>query len=150
VAIAPEGQADVARLPEACLVSLAAEPASAQAARRFTTTTLQSWGLDGLVQDGVLIASELVTNAIMHGADECAAHGGRARPAWIELTWQRGASVVVCTVIDGSASPPVPVVPMLDADSGRGLQIVGMLAAAWGWALLGTGHKAVWAELPIA
>ena len=62
--------ADVARQPEACLVSLAAEPASAQAARRFTTTTLRSWGLDGLVHDGMMIASELVTNAIMHGAPE--------------------------------------------------------------------------------
>lgn len=150
MALAPGGMAaDVARVPEACQVSLAAEPASARAARRFTTTTLLSWGLDGLVQDGMTIASELVTNAIMHGADGYAAPGCPAGPAWIELAWQRRATAVVCTVIDTSTRPPVLDLPRLDADCGRGLQIVGLLAAAWGWALLGTGCKAVWAELRI-
>lgn len=34
-----------------------------------------------------------------------------------------------------------------DAESGHGLQIVAALAAAWGWTMLGTGEKAVWAAL---
>jgi len=147
VALAPRGiAADFAPVPGTCQLSLAAEPESARAARLFTTATLLSWGLDGLVQDGMTIASELVTNAIMHGGP---APGGPTGPIWIELTWQRSASRVICTVIDRSTSPPVPASPKLDADTGRGLQIVGLLAAAWGWTLVGTGCKAVWAELSV-
>src|SRR5258707_456265 len=45
------------------------EPKAVAAARRFVRETLISWGLPGrddLVADAVLLASELVTNAIVH------------------------------------------------------------------------------------
>ena len=46
------------------------EPAAAAAARRFVRETLRSWQLadrsSRLVDDAVLLTSELVTNAIVH------------------------------------------------------------------------------------
>ena len=49
------------------------EPTAAAAARRFVRDTLQSWLVSdaaadghGLVDDAVLLTSELVTNAVVH------------------------------------------------------------------------------------
>jgi hypothetical protein len=43
-------------------------PPSIKAARDFTTETLLDWDLRGLIQDATLVVSELVTNALRHGA----------------------------------------------------------------------------------
>ncbi len=120
-------------------VLLAIGPESAKAARDFTTSVLRDWQLDDLVEEAVLIASELVTNAIRHG---------RSREAdEVELAWQRQASRVVCLVSDRSPLPPVLGLADRDAESGRGLQVVEALAATWGWTMLGATSKAVWAAL---
>jgi hypothetical protein len=121
-------------------ITLAPAPESARAAREFTTATLRKWHLDPLVSEAVLIASELVTNAINHG-------GQAGAP--LELTWSYQVSRLILVVTDRSAEPPVMTVADADAESGHGLQIVGTLAAAWGWTMLGTGEKAVWAALPL-
>lgn len=131
-------------------ILLATGPESAKTARDFTTQTLRGWQLDDLVAEAVLIVTELVTNAIRHGgccvsvatasADQ---HGGK-----VELAWQRDAGRVICVVTDGSAKPPVLAPDDPNAESGRGLQVVQALAAAWGWMLLGVATKAVWAALP--
>jgi anti-sigma regulatory factor (Ser/Thr protein kinase) len=121
-------------------ITLAPVPESARAAREFTTATLRRWHLDALVSDAVLIASELVTNAINHG--------GQAG-AQLELSWSYQASQVICVVTDHAAEPPVMATADPDAESGHGLRIVGALAASWGWTMLGAGEKAVWAALPL-
>lgn len=118
---------------------LSVGPEAAKAARDFTTTTLAEWQLDGLVQEAVLIASELVTNAIRHGLD--------GTDDGVELTWQRQAARVICMVTDRSPQPPVLGSADFDAESGRGLQVVQALAAAWGWMMLNGTSKAVWASL---
>ena len=48
-------------------IGLAPVPESARAAREFTVATLRKWQLDALIEDAVVIASELATNAIRHG-----------------------------------------------------------------------------------
>ena len=51
-------------------MGLAPVPESARAAREFTVATLRKWYLDALIEDAVVIASELATNAIRHGTPE--------------------------------------------------------------------------------
>lgn len=135
-------------------VFLAIGPESAKAARDFTKSTLREWGLDGVVQEAALIASELVTNAIRHGGC-CARTEGEPGPDRgdrvdrVELAWQRQTSRVICMVTDRSPRPPVLSEADSDAESGRGLQVVAALAATWGWMTLGTRSKAVWAALAV-
>ena len=119
-------------------------PESVKAARDFTAETLHSWGLDGLIQEAVIIASELVTNAIKHGTCLAPQNADVAR---VELAWQRYASRVICVVTDGSSRQPVLAAADMGAESGRGLQVVHALAAAWGWMVLGAREKAVWAAM---
>jgi hypothetical protein len=126
----------------ACQVVLPPGPESARVARDFTVDTLRGWHLDVLLDEAMVIASELVTNAIRHGMSPDA-------PRPVELSWRCDGEQVVCTVTDGSISPPVLAEPDLIADSGRGLQIVQALAAAWGWMMLGSTQKAVWAALQL-
>jgi len=54
---------------------------------------------------------------------------------------------VICVITDRATEPPVMAPADTDAESGHGLRIVAALAAAWGWTMLGTGEKAVWAAL---
>ncbi len=133
-------------VPDSSLVQvfLSVAPEAAKAARDFTKATLAEWQLDELVTEAVLIASELVTNAVRHGG--CCS--GDSNP--VELAWQRQASRIVCVVTDCNSQPPVLGAADQDAESGRGLQVVQALAATWGWMLLGATSKAVWAALTTA
>jgi anti-sigma regulatory factor (Ser/Thr protein kinase) len=124
-------------------VTLSPVPESARAAREFTTATLARWHLDTLISDATLIASELVTNAISHGTPD-------GEPAAnVELTWSYQVSRLICVITDRAFAAPVVAAENLEAESGHGLQIVAALAAAWGWTMLGTGEKAVWAALDL-
>src|SRR5215471_5864516 len=127
-------------------IGLAPVPESARAAREFTALTLRQWQLDALTADAVVIASELATNAIQHGTPAAAgdAAGGR-----VELSWCLQASRLICVVTDQTGTPPALAAVDPEAESGHGLQIVGALAVAWGWTVLGTGEKAVWAALDL-
>ncbi len=118
---------------------------STRSARDFTADSLCCWGLDDLVQDAVLIASELAANAIRHAAPTPG-----AAPAAVELAWWHRVGSLLCVVTDASSMPPVLAPPDLRAESGRGLQIVDALAAAWGWTMLGAQQKAVWAVLSVS
>ncbi len=124
-------------------ITLPPVPESARVARDFTTAALRKWRLDPLIPDAVLIASELVTNAISHGA----AATGREGPGLVELTWSYQISRLICVITDRATEPPVMAPAGTDAESGHGLQIVAALAASWGWTMLGSGEKAVWAAL---
>lgn len=126
---------------------LAIGPESARAARDFTKSALREWQLDELISEAVLIASELVTNAIRHGGCSAPAQGC-AEPG-VELAWQRQPSRVICMVTDRSPLPPRLGPADEDAESGRGLLVVQALAATWGWMMLGTATKAVWAALAV-
>jgi Histidine kinase-like ATPase domain len=138
---------------------LSTGPEAPKKAREFTAATLRDWQLDSLVSDAVIIASELVTNAIRHGSRRVGHGSTRSSQAgltsvgsqqMVELAWQRHVTQVICAVIDGSASPPVLAAAELDAECGRGLQVVQALAAGWGWTMLGPAQKAVWAALELA
>jgi anti-sigma regulatory factor (Ser/Thr protein kinase) len=127
-----------------CRITLASAPESTKTARDFTTATLRGWHLNALIQEAVMVASELVTNAIRHATPFPV---DNAEHPWVELTWQRQDSCLICVVTDRSTSPPVLAVADPDAESGRGLQVVQALAITWGWTTVGTQGKAVWAAL---
>jgi anti-sigma regulatory factor (Ser/Thr protein kinase) len=99
---------------------------------------LDERGLGEAKQDALVIASELVTNAIVHGAE----------PIVLEvMVLEHGLRLEVCDGDNGSS-----VVAVRDAcegvTTGRGLKIVDALAHRWGV----EGHrggKSVWAELDV-
>src|SRR5271166_781013 len=68
-------------------ITLPPVPESAKAAREFTVATLRNWHLGPLISDAVLIASELVTNAINHGNQQDQPGAGTGPGAPVELTW---------------------------------------------------------------
>lgn len=91
-----------------------------------------------VVDDVLLIVSELVNNAVQHG-----------RPA-IELRLRVQPLAVDVSVLDhGPELPPAePPVAHESATSGRGLSIIHTLAHAWGVEPLPGGDgKSVWAQL---
>jgi anti-sigma regulatory factor (Ser/Thr protein kinase) len=130
---------------------LAAEPASAGRARDFTHKQLVSWGLNQLIDNAVTIVSELFTNAITHGfATDAPTPTTRRRTTHPQLILIRHPHRLQIVMTDPSRTPPALVhvtETTLFATSGRGLRIVGALSRRWGWALLPTGGKAVWAIL---
>ena len=116
------------------------------AAREFTRQTLRSWELGKVTEDASVIVSELVTNALQYGLHQFP--GGAAGDPVELFLWQCG-GLLFCAVTDPAADPPVPADPEPCAEAGRGLQVVEALASAWGWGMLDTRRKAVWAALRV-
>ncbi|GAA5017867.1 hypothetical protein GCM10023335_44870 [Streptomyces siamensis] len=116
--------------------SLPWSPTSCAQARAVVREVLPQWGLARLIATAELLTSELVCNALRHAAG----------PLSLTLVW---ASDVRCLVNDGSPVPPRPTVADLDDENGRGLALVDMLAARWGWEHELVG-KSVWFELAAA
>ena len=117
-------------------VDLTADSSSAGAARAFVRSVLSGWGCaDELVDDALLAATELVTNALLYGSPPFAA----------SLLFKAGGRVRI-SVRDGS-----PLLPALrkygtNASTGRGLALVEAIGR-WGAELGAGGGKVVWAEL---
>jgi hypothetical protein len=134
----------VAGPPGIAVQAVGTEPESPRAAREFTRETLLHWDMCAAFPDTAVVVSELVTNALCHGAriDLGAAARGR-----VELTLWHRASHLVCAVTDPSAEPPVLRSADPGAEAGRGLHVVQALATTWGWAMLGFHRKVVWAAL---
>ncbi len=104
---------------------------SAAQGRRFVREVLLSCALPGVVDTAVLLASELITNAVLHGRSE------------VELTVEITRAGVKVSAADMNSRMPV----MQSADElaldGRGITIVNLLASSWGVTATGTG-KVVW------
>lgn len=103
-------------------------------ARRFTSERLTAWGQDGLTDVAVLMISELVTNAILHGGEGAV------------LTLRLDPSKLRAEVRDSNPASPVVRGYSETATTGRGMVIVDALAAAWGTFPV-EGGKIVWFEL---
>jgi anti-sigma regulatory factor (Ser/Thr protein kinase) len=137
------GDGSVARAGVAGEVVRTFSPTSAHIAqaRAFVRETLHRWGLLGdeeLAHDLVLAASELVTNAIIHGSGE------------VQVALQLTPAAVRLVVSDegGRNLPRERETVTAGAFSGRGLRIVDQVAAAWGSVRSDRGGTAVWLEMP--
>ena len=78
----------------------------------------------------------MVTNAVLHASG----------PLTVEV--QQEGSAYRIAVTDESRTPPTEKGYRTDDATGRGLQLLECLAAAWGWKRTGTG-KVVWFDVPV-
>lgn len=142
---APDGAAPDSA-PEPCAamtaVCLAAAPAAVPAARHRVRDALQGWRVSPATREAaMLIASELVTNAVQFGQRP------GAGPSHVCLAlWRRSRSVLI-EVSDSSPAQPVPRDAAPDAERGRGLQIVAALSEGWGVRRASSGGKVTWATV---
>jgi len=134
-------QARPAPLP-ACRFSLSAGTQAAAEARGQLHALVCLWGIQVDLDVLVLLASELITNAVTH-----ADNGAGAGSVSVCVRCLRGELRV--EVHDGSHAMPagVPVKVDDDAETGRGLMLVDALAAEWGFYRT-PGGKAVYFTLP--
>ncbi|MGW0578825.1 ATP-binding protein [Streptomyces sp. NPDC002920] len=117
-------------------------------ARQFTRQTLRGWGLQGICDDTVQIASELVANAVRHGQARDACSESPQTAVWLALALRP--RTLLCVVRDPSQRHPQLAPPALLAERHRGLPIVNALSHTWGWtADTRTPGKSVWARVSI-
>ncbi|MFD3733918.1 SpoIIE family protein phosphatase [Streptomyces sp. NPDC058632] len=115
--------------------ALPREPRSVGRAREYARTQLLAWDLEPLVDTTELLVSELVTNALRYGEGEIR----------LRLLLDR---TLVCEVWDAGLVQPRRRRARDTDEGGRGLQLVGLLSAAWGSRRTPRG-KTVWFELPL-
>lgn len=117
------------------------DAASAALVRHELAADLRRLRIDPVsIDDVVLVASELVSNAVRHGTPVAARK--------IDVTWDFDASGVIVRVEDGSAQQPKQLRPGARQPDGRGLTIVAAIADDWGVEITARG-KRVWARVPV-
>ena len=117
--------------------SLPPNDLSAAQGRRFVRAALHANTVPEIVDTAVLLASELITNAVLHGRSE------------VELTVEiTGVAVKVSAADMNSRMPVLQSADELALD-GRGIAIINLLASSWGVVTTEAG-KTVWfcLELP--
>ncbi|MEU9992050.1 ATP-binding protein [Streptomyces sp. NPDC048045] len=110
------------------------EPTSVRRARRLVTAQLGEWALEDLVDTAELLVSELVTNALRHTRGP------------LRLNLRLLHSQLLCEVEDTEPACPSRNAVDADAESGRGIELLDLLADAWGGTRTATG-KTMWFEL---
>lgn len=114
-------------------------PTSVSEARRFTRGVVTEWGLEDLLDDVVLLTSELVTNAVTHaGTPMTVAVVREADRLRIDVFDQHPTRVLP---VGANAHPGA-------GEHGRGLLITSALATAWGVEYR-KDHKRVWAAFAL-
>ncbi|MGD9485146.1 ATP-binding protein [Streptomyces sp. TRM70308] len=115
-------------VPTSSTMAVPHGPIGVGLARRRMRGELRASGApDAVVDDAVLILSELLSNAYRH-----------ARPLppddSVRAGWHRGADgeVTIAVTDGGGPTRPLPSTPSVTARGGRGLSIITSLAAAWG------------------
>ena len=112
-------------------------PRAPRDARRFVDAALDAWGVGGDRRDAVrLLATELVTNALLHGAPP------------IRIDVKRAGVTIRVSVHDGSPNPPFPRPFDVEAPTGHGMLLVERLSRRWGVEATEEG-KVVWFELEV-
>jgi anti-sigma regulatory factor (Ser/Thr protein kinase) len=123
-------------MPERAHLELGAIGSAVPTARRWARVVLSEWNLARLADDGELILSEFVTNSVRHAS-------GLAVHVWLLSDRNR---LVIMVSDTGHGMPVRAKTEDTAALAGRGLVIVGALAADWGAYRTPKG-KVVWALL---
>lgn len=123
----------------AAVTTLPPQDRSPAAARRVVQDALLRGGLEVLLDDALLLVTELVTNAVVHAGTE------------VELHVDIGAGRAHIEVVDHGtgALPSLAGVPASDREGGRGLFLLDAVAQEWGTRHF-AGGKAVWFVLGVA
>ncbi|NJQ07050.1 ATP-binding SpoIIE family protein phosphatase [Streptomyces lonarensis] len=107
-------------------------------ARAFAGGVLSSWRFPDELRDlGVLTASELVANSVVHGK------------APMRLRLRRTDRRLIIEVTDGDEHLPRHQQVRLGDETGRGIALVAAVATDWGTRRLPEGGKSVWAEFAL-
>ncbi|MEW5356211.1 ATP-binding protein [Streptomyces sp. 16-176A] len=123
------------------------DPRAVTVTRRTLRLILTLHGLIGLVDTAELLATELISNAVLHTKG----------PAALRLRFSAG--VLRIGAWDADPAPPEPpatpeaLEDLADQEGGRGLFLVKSCADLWGWQPLtrnGDRGKVVWCELSAA
>jgi len=115
---------------------------SVASARSFVRDTLQGWGFADIVDDAVVLTSELVTNAVVHAGTAA------------DVLCLRSDDGVRIEVADRYPEREIPLqghpstMGSPDREGGRGLQLCAALAGRWGVDYTPT-HKQVWFQLDL-
>ena len=115
---------------------------SVATARSFVRDTLQGWGFADIVDDAVVLTSELVTNAVVHAGTAA------------DVLCLRSDDGVRIEVADHYPEREIPLqgtavnMGSPDREGGRGLQLCAALAGRWGVEYTPT-HKQVWFQLDL-
>jgi two-component sensor histidine kinase len=104
--------------------------------------TLEKWSMASIADIAVVVASELVTNAVKASWPS---YIGEPITLWL---FSDGSDVVI-EVWDGSPGTPAQAPASVRDEDGRGLAIVASLSKSWGWYPDRLG-KIVWALLRLA
>ncbi|MGW1668065.1 SpoIIE family protein phosphatase [Streptomyces sp. NPDC002324] len=111
---------------------LPADPARVSEVRAAAQRQMAAWGLDEAAFAAELMLSELVTNAIRHGAG----------PIRVRLLRDRS---LICEVADTSSTAPHLRRAATTDEGGRGLFLVAQLSQSWGTRYTPEG-KVIWAQ----
>lgn len=115
---------------------------SVATARAFVRDTLQGWGYADVVDDAVVLTSELVTNAVVHAGTAA------------DVLCLRSEDGVRVEVGDRYPEREIPlqgtgrIIVSPDRENGRGLLLCAALASRWGVEYTPT-HKQVWFQLDL-
>ncbi|MBP5939383.1 ATP-binding protein [Streptomyces acidiscabies] len=121
-----------------CVLPFEAAPAEVSLLRRAVAKQLSQWGMPAAVDEAELLVTELVTNVVKHVGEGVAA----------TLVLESGGERLRVEIHDRSNAVPVLRGAGCDEECGRGLHLLGALAADWGTALTAVG-KAVWCEIAV-
>ncbi|QNP71685.1 ATP-binding protein [Streptomyces roseirectus] len=119
-------------VPTSSSMAVAHGPAGVGEARHRMRDQLRVGGVsEAVIDDAVLILSELLSNACKHGRPlgDALAGDGDVRAAW--RVDARGRLLVEVTD-GGGPTRPAPATPSVTAHGGRGLNIISTLAHDWG------------------
>ncbi len=110
-------------------------PTAVSAARQIAIQTLVEWELSHLIQNCVIVTSELAANAVLHAESV------------FRLTLSRDVTLLRIAMEDAGGRVPTANL-RADVPNGSGLAKVQSIASDWGCHVTPAG-KTVWAELPI-
>jgi Histidine kinase-like ATPase domain len=136
----PGVNADFGQWRLASRLELGPLPGAVPCARLHAKHILREWNLAHVADDAELIVSELMTNALK-------ATGRQADIRPIRLRLLANRDYLMIQVWDALAVAPTPRPHTIDAETGRGLEIVTLLSDRWGFYHPVDGGKVVWAAL---
>ncbi|MEV6962607.1 ATP-binding protein [Streptomyces sp. NPDC051207] len=123
-------------------------PAGVGEARHRMREQLRGGGVaESVIDDAVLVLSELLSNACKHGRP---LGGALAGDGDVRAAWRVDASgrLVVEVTDGGGPTRPAPATPSITAHGGRGLNIITTLADDWGVRDGARGEVTVWVVVP--
>lgn len=153
-------------VPTSSIMAVPHGPVGVGMARRRMREELSASGVqDSVVDDAVLVLSELLSNSCRHarpiyeqGAPGSVPPGASVTPdakdapaASVRASWRIDAQgrLTVAVTDGGGPTRPLPSTPSVTARGGRGLAIIRSLAKDWGVRDTVTGEVTVWAVLSL-